>query len=145
MVAKVIATMPNKVSISGHTDGVPYTRGGTYSNWELSSDRALASRRELTRYGLAAERIVKVVGRADTEHLVTADPKSPRNRRIAITLLRQTPPPPKVGNSPRADVSTTPKPVPDGFQPPAAPQVPQLAPPPVATGAGGLQLAPAKP
>ncbi len=139
VVAKVIATMPNKVSISGHTDGVPYTRGGTYSNWELSSDRALSSRRALTRYGLAPERIIKVVGRADTEHLIASDPKSSRNRRIAITLLRQTPPPPKVGNSPRADVSNAPKELPSALKPPAAPQI---APPPVATGAGGLRLAP---
>jgi penicillin amidase len=81
---------------------------------------------------------------ADTEHLVASDPKSPRNRRIAITLLRQTPPPPKVGNTPKADVSSAPGKVPAALKPPAPPAAPQIAPPPVATGAGGLRLAPAK-
>jgi chemotaxis protein MotB len=135
--------MPNQVSISGHTDGGPYTRGGSYSNWELSSDRALSSRSELTRYGLPPARITKVVGRADTEHLVASDPKSPRNRRIAITLLRQNPPPPKVGNTPKADVSPTPRQLPDALKPPTVPKI--APPPPVATGVGGLRLPPAKP
>lgn len=146
VVAQVIARMPNKVSISGHTDAVPYARGASYGNWELSSDRAHASRRELIRFGVDAERMSKVVGRAETEPLVSGDPKSARNRRIAITLLRQAPPPPKVGNTPKADVTPSRAALPDALKPPAPPSVPNIVPPPpAATGAGGLHLAPKRP
>ncbi len=88
-VTKVIAKLPNKVSVTGHTDALPY-RGirAAYGNWELSSDRALESRRVLVETGLGIDRITKVVGRADQEHLVADFPNSPRNRRIAIVVLR---------------------------------------------------------
>jgi chemotaxis protein MotB len=90
-VAEVVKLTKNKIAISGHTDARPYARGGNYTNWELSVDRANASRRALIDAGLPAERIARVTGNADTDLLIPADPISPRNRRISITLLQDRP------------------------------------------------------
>tara|TARA_R110000772_G_scaffold221912_1_gene332296 strand:- start:596 stop:1489 length:894 start_codon:yes stop_codon:yes gene_type:complete len=90
MIAKSIEELPNSLSISGHTDSASFN-GGTYSNWELSSDRANASRRALLDAGLDPERIEKVAGRADTDPMIRDDPSNPGNRRISIILLRETP------------------------------------------------------
>jgi chemotaxis protein MotB len=60
-----------------------------HTNWELSADRALASRRALIASGVPEKRIDRVVGRADQEPLDKADPKGLRNRRISIILLRE--------------------------------------------------------
>lgn len=96
LVGRVVNQLPNKISISGHTDSIPFRDPSGYTNWELSADRALASRRALVGAGVPESRIDRVVGRADTDPLVTNDPKGPRNRRISIILLREndmTPPP----------------------------------------------------
>ncbi len=89
-IAKVIADLPNKISISGHTDASPYRGGREYTNWELSTDRANASRRVLLDAGLDPNRIARVVGMADKELLLPDDPFNPINRRISIILLRGT-------------------------------------------------------
>ena len=86
-IAQVISRLPNEVSITGHTDATPFG-GGDYTNWELSTERALASRRELVAQGVEAKRIVRVVGRADQEPLIAEDPTLPENRRVSIILLR---------------------------------------------------------
>jgi chemotaxis protein MotB len=88
VVTQVVQRLPNKVSISGHTDATAYAFGRKYGNWELSADRANASRREFIGDGLPAERIARVVGLADEDPLVPDEPTSPRNRRISIVLLR---------------------------------------------------------
>jgi chemotaxis protein MotB len=88
VVAQVAERLPNKISISGHTDSTAYAFGRRYGNWELSADRANASRREFIADGLPAARIARVVGLADQQPLVPDDPTSPRNRRISIVLLR---------------------------------------------------------
>ena len=88
LVASAVAAAPNKLSITGHTDGLGYADGAKYGNWELSSDRANAARRELIAAGIPATRIARVEGRADLDHLDGADPLAPRNRRISITLLK---------------------------------------------------------
>ena len=88
-VAKVIVNLPNKIAVTGHTDATPYAKSSSYSNWELSTDRALASRRALLEYGLGAGRITRVVGKAAGDLLVPEDPTSPRNRRITMVLLRE--------------------------------------------------------
>jgi chemotaxis protein MotB len=87
-VAGVIQSMPNQVSIRGHTDGAQY-RGANpgYTNWELSADRANASRVALMEGGIPANRIANVVGKADTDHFVKDAPLDPKNRRISIILL----------------------------------------------------------
>ncbi len=92
-VAKVVQKLPNKISITGHTDARPYHGTSGYGNWELSTDRANASRRALVEAGLPLHRILKVVGKAAREPLIPRDPTSPRNRRISIVLLREQPPP----------------------------------------------------
>jgi len=89
-IAEVVQKLPNRLSVTGHTDALPYKGGNpNYSNWELSSDRALASRRALVDSGLTQDRMAMVVGRAAEEPLVPEDPNSPRNRRISIVILRQ--------------------------------------------------------
>jgi chemotaxis protein MotB len=87
VIGEVLQTVKNGVIISGHTDGQILKRG-TYSNWELSSDRANSVRRRLENGGLAANRVLRVEGRAATDPLLPQEPLDPRNRRIAITVLR---------------------------------------------------------
>ena len=89
VIAQVVKRMPNKVSISGHTDSTPYAATGKYGNWELSTDRANASRREFIADGVPVDRVSRVAGLADREPLVPDDAASPRNRRISIVLLRE--------------------------------------------------------
>ena len=91
LVANAIREMPQDISIAGHTDAKKFGVGANgYSNWELSADRANASRRALVQLGVPTGRITKVVGSAAKEPLLTDDPENPRNRRIAIVLLRGT-------------------------------------------------------
>ncbi|MFQ5620134.1 MAG: flagellar motor protein MotB, partial [Rhodospirillales bacterium] len=90
LVAKVVVKMPQKLKISGHTDALRYISDNGYSNWELSADRANASRRTLLEFGVPFERVARVVGMAATEPLVPDNPIHPSNRRISIVLLRGT-------------------------------------------------------
>jgi chemotaxis protein MotB len=87
VISEVLQTVKNGVIISGHTDSQVLKRG-TYSNWELSSDRANSVRRRLETDGLATNRVLRVEGRAATDPLLPLEPLDPRNRRIAITVLR---------------------------------------------------------
>ncbi len=91
MVVNSIKDIDNKISIKGHTDATPYSSASGYSNWELSTDRAHASRRALIEAGLPASRIASVAGRAAQEPLIKEDPFSPQNRRISIILLSDKP------------------------------------------------------
>ncbi len=91
LVAKVINKLPNKIAIAGHTDATPYREGATFTNWELSADRANASRRVIEEEGVKHERLFRISGKAATELLEPENPESPRNRRIAILLLREVP------------------------------------------------------
>lgn len=89
-VAKVLNEVPNKISLSGHTDATPYSSGEKrYSNWELSADRANASRRELILGGLDSDKIVRVVGLASAVLFDTNDPLNPINRRISIIVMNK--------------------------------------------------------
>ncbi len=90
-ISQVISPMPNKISITGHTDGRQYAPNATYTNWELSSDRANAARRALRDAGIPEERIGRVLGRADREHLIPNDAMDPRNRRLSIILMTEMP------------------------------------------------------
>ncbi|MGD9842319.1 MAG: flagellar motor protein MotB [Steroidobacteraceae bacterium] len=84
--AKAIDTVPNHISISGHTDPSKYMRQN-YSNWELSTDRANSARRALIVGGLPEEKIGRVVGLADSALLDTERPSNPINRRISIIVM----------------------------------------------------------
>ena len=88
-IAESIKKLPNKIAIVGHTDATPYRAGSGYSNWELSTDRAHATRRALIAAGVPEERLVTVTGKAATDPLNKADPEAPSNRRISILLLRE--------------------------------------------------------
>jgi chemotaxis protein MotB len=89
VVTQVVQRLPNKITITGHTDAVPYPGGRKYTNWELSADRANASRREFLADGLPEDRIGRVTGVADRDPLVADQPTSPRNRRISVVLIRE--------------------------------------------------------
>ncbi len=91
-VGPVLAKLPEPISISGHTDAAPY-RGTDKSNWELSAERANATRRLLIDAGLQETRIRSVTGNADRDPLLPADPLAAANRRIAIVVLRSAPKP----------------------------------------------------
>ena len=86
IIGEAIIDMPNDLTISGHTDSVPYSRSGSYSNWELSADRANATRRVLLDTGIAPSRITRISGLADTAPLDAAHPDAPENRRISVTV-----------------------------------------------------------
>ena len=88
-VAKIIEKVPNKLAITGYTDGVPFGKSANYTNWELSADRANASRRLLVEAGIPDDRFASVTGKADHELLIENDKAAPANRRISITLLRE--------------------------------------------------------
>ena len=78
----------NRVSLAGHTDAVPYSNSDRgYSNWELSSDRANATRRELVAAGMPDAKLGRVVGLAASDLLEPDNPRSAANRRITITVL----------------------------------------------------------
>lgn len=83
----VLMKLPEKLSFTGHTDAAPY-RGGERTNWELSADRANATRHLFADAGLPESRVATVTGRADRDPLVPADPLAAVNRRIAILVLR---------------------------------------------------------
>ncbi|MBX2830930.1 MAG: OmpA family protein [Rhodospirillales bacterium] len=100
-VASVVEKMPQDISIEGHTDAVPFSRNDGYSNWELSADRALATRRTLEDLGLTTSRFAKVAGLADTDPLLPDAPENESNRRISITLLRGTGERSELGSAPQ--------------------------------------------
>lgn len=89
-IAGVVEELPNRISISGHTDLTQPNRPG-YSNWELSADRANAARRILEERGVDSDRIFEVTGKSSSEPLFPDDPEMPANRRISIMLLREAP------------------------------------------------------
>jgi chemotaxis protein MotB len=86
VLAENIKDTPYKIAVEGHTDSAPF-RGGQITNWELSTARASAARRELEKDGIDPGRIARVVGYADTEPLNKENPMDPKNRRISILLL----------------------------------------------------------
>lgn len=86
----VASKLPNRVTVSGHTDAGP-SSAPNYSNWELSADRANASRRLLQEAGLSGDRVYSVTGKAGSEPLFPDDPYGSGNRRISIVLLREAP------------------------------------------------------
>jgi chemotaxis protein MotB len=89
-VARIAERLPNRLSIAGHTDSAPSTNTD-YTNWELSADRANASRAVLQRAGISNDRIYEVRGKAGSEPLYPDDPYMAGNRRISIVLLREAP------------------------------------------------------
>jgi chemotaxis protein MotB len=106
-VVKAVQKLPNKISISGHTDAKPYAASNGYTNWELSTDRANSARRELIEDGLFQDRIMSVVGRADRDPLLPANPESDQNRRLSIVLLKEPVHPKDKANTSSAKTETS--------------------------------------
>jgi chemotaxis protein MotB len=87
---QVLGEVPNRLTLEGHTDAQPFgQRDRGYSNWELSSDRANASRRELLGGGLPEDRVVRVQGLAASVPFDRNDPLAPSNRRISIIVMNR--------------------------------------------------------
>jgi chemotaxis protein MotB len=88
--AKTLNDVPNKISLSGHTDATPYPDGEKfYSNWELSADRANASRRELIAGGMDESKIVRVVGLSSASLFNKENPFDATNRRISMIIMNK--------------------------------------------------------
>jgi chemotaxis protein MotB len=87
-IVQQVTPLPNKVVIAGHTDARPYRNRSFYSNWELSTARALNARRAMEEMGLPSFRVERVVGYADSALLTPEDPLNPANRRISILVLK---------------------------------------------------------
>ena len=89
-IGSVLTEVPNRLTLEGHTDAAPFSAGDRgYSNWELSSDRANASRRELLQGGLPDDRVLRVQGLASSTPFDRNDPLSPTNRRISIIVMNR--------------------------------------------------------
>jgi chemotaxis protein MotB len=89
-IGKTLNQVDNRISLSGHTDATPYAGGNKgFGNWELSTNRANASRRELMSGGMDEAKIMRVVGLASTVLYDKEDPYNPTNRRISIVVLNK--------------------------------------------------------
>ena len=89
-IGSVLGEVPNRLTLEGHTDAAPFLGGDRgYSNWELSSDRANASRRELMAGGLPEDRTLRVQGLAASSLFEPTDPLAPTNRRISIIVMNR--------------------------------------------------------
>jgi chemotaxis protein MotB len=89
-IGKTLNEVPNRISLSGHTDAVGYSGGERgYSNWELSADRANASRRELVAGGLEEGKVLRVVGLGSAVPFDKEDPNASVNRRISIIVMNK--------------------------------------------------------
>ena len=91
-VGAIVARLPNRVSVSGHTGGNDVNASG--GAWELSSSRANQARAMLQAGGLTSDRIYEVAGKAGSEPLLPEDPNASANRRLSILLMREAPPTP---------------------------------------------------
>jgi chemotaxis protein MotB len=88
-IVDVITEVPNRVSLTGHTDQTPYASTRGYTNWELSADRANAARRELVAAGLDETKIGRVVGLGSSVLFDAENPTNPVNRRISIVVMNK--------------------------------------------------------
>jgi len=89
-IGAILTEVPNRLTLEGHTDSQPFPGGALgYTNWELSADRANASRRELMAGGLAEARVLRVQGLAASVPFEKDDPAAPINRRISIIVMNR--------------------------------------------------------
>lgn len=112
-IGRALNDLPNRLSLSGHTDSKPFAGGDRgFSNWELSANRANASRREMVMGGLDPAKVLRVVGQADTIHFNADDPLDPSNRRIAIVVMNKRTEGAVLGTQQRPGVDVSSEPVP---------------------------------
>jgi chemotaxis protein MotB len=86
LLAAELGEIPNHISVEGHTDAKPFAGNGSYSNWELSADRANAARRLMQQSGLRGDQVSQVRGFADQRLRMAKDPLDPSNRRVSIIV-----------------------------------------------------------
>ena len=86
MLAHELGKLPNNISIEGHTDAKPFGGNGSYSNWELSADRANAARRMVQENGVGPRQVTQVRGYADQRLRKPNAPEDPSNRRISVVV-----------------------------------------------------------
>jgi chemotaxis protein MotB len=87
--APYLSSVPNRISLSGHTDTTPYAAAKGQTNWDLSADRANAARRALEGGGLSTDKIARIVGLSSSVLFDKSNPRSPINRRISIIVMTQ--------------------------------------------------------
>jgi chemotaxis protein MotB len=87
VLAPYLNSVPNHISLSGHTDTTPYLAQAGYTNWDLSADRANAARRALEGGGLAADKVARIVGLSSAVLFDKDNPRNPINRRISIIVM----------------------------------------------------------
>ena len=121
-----LSSVPNRISITGHTDARPYPGQGGYSNWELSADRANAARRALIGSGLPDEKIARVVGLSSSVLFDRNDPQSPINRRISIVIMTKQ----AEADALKTDVASIAPAAPAPSTEPANPPLAAVSPPP---------------
>jgi chemotaxis protein MotB len=97
--AQELGKLPNKILLEGHTDSKPFSGNGSYTNWELSTDRANSARRLMQDHGLRQDQIAQVRGYADTQLRRKNDPDAASNRRISVIVQWLSPPPAQTANS----------------------------------------------
>ena len=85
-IAEELGKIPNKVNVEGHTDSQPFAGAANYTNWELSTDRANASRRLMQQHGLRPDQVAEVRGFADQQPRNAKDPSDSANRRITLIV-----------------------------------------------------------
>ncbi|MHA1523644.1 MAG: OmpA/MotB family protein [Alphaproteobacteria bacterium] len=90
--APIIARLPNRIRITGHTDSTRLFSRDGYTQWELSADRANAARRILAGSGVPHNQFFSVTGKADSQPLFPDDTFLPANRRISILIMSESPP-----------------------------------------------------
>jgi chemotaxis protein MotB len=90
LLATELKTLPNLMLLEGHTDSTPYSNDNSYSNWELSADRANSARRLLQQDGVRPNQVTQVRGYADQMPRVKDNPTDPSNRRISILVKNET-------------------------------------------------------
>ncbi|MFG6440632.1 flagellar motor protein MotB [Roseateles sp. LKC17W] len=126
----VLTEVPNRLTVEGHTDAQPFSAGDKgYSNWELSADRANASRRELVAGGLQEARMLRVQGLAASKLLDAKDPNGALNRRISIIVMNRDAEDAVLKNvpdEPEVDAASAPQ---EATQVPAIGKMPQTQPP----------------
>lgn len=120
-IGKMLNEVTNKISLSGHTDAKPFPSGDKgYSNWELSADRANASRRELIVGGMDGNKMLQVVGLSSAVLFDKDDPLNPINRRISIVVMNEKAEKAITMDNPTVDIDMQEEPTKDLLQNPGA-------------------------
>jgi len=111
VIGKELAALPQSLAIEGHTDAAPFGKDHTYTNWELSTDRANAARRIMEESGLPPSRVKAIRGFADTILRTPGEPFNPRNRRVSIVVQNDSGPAPlkAAGTAPGAPGAAAPE------------------------------------